>query len=172
LLLERHIDIATPPYASIIACLNKAEIKALAHPAVNAALTYHGIASFLPAPWLLEAVSNTNINDPALIILAASKFTAEFDNKHENDNEYVTSTEDQLKEFFKWAQGVQAGRIPRLNYSVEPENEALLFYHQERHQNLIALIPQLLLLPQSNPPQAPHQTYSTFFKPPSPNKLT
>jgi hypothetical protein len=30
---------------------------------------------------------------------------------------------------------------PRLNYSVEPGKEALLFYHQERNQNLIALIP-------------------------------
>jgi hypothetical protein len=66
---------------------------------------------FLPAPWLLKAVSNTNTNDPALIILAASKIAAEFDNKHKKDNEYVTSAEDQLKEFVKWAWGVQAGKF-------------------------------------------------------------
>jgi hypothetical protein len=87
----------------MIACLDKAEIKALAHPTANGALTYHGIASFLPAPWLLEAVSNTNTKDPALIILAASKFAAEFDNEHKNYYKYVTSAKDQLKEFIKWA---------------------------------------------------------------------
>ncbi len=136
-----HIYIATSSYASIIACLDKAEIKALAHPAVNVALTYDVITSFLPAPWLLlKVVSNTNTNDPALIILPASKFAAKFDNEHKNNNKYVTSIEDQLKEFVKWAWGVQARRFPMLNYSVEPENEALLFYHRERHQKLIALI--------------------------------
>ncbi len=129
---------------------------------MNAAPTYHGISSFLPAPWLLEVVSNTNTNDPALIILVASKIAAESDNKHDNNDEYVTKAEDQLKGFVKWAWGVQARKIHGLNYSVEPENKALLFYHQERHQNLIAQYPRLLLLPplsqqQSNPAQEQHQ---------------
>jgi hypothetical protein len=35
----------------------------------------------------------------ALTILAASKFAAEFNNGHENDDEYVTSAKDQLKDF-------------------------------------------------------------------------
>jgi hypothetical protein len=76
-----------PPCASIIACLDKAEIEVLAHPAKNAALAFHDIVFFLSAPWLLKAVSNTNTNDPALIILAASEIAEKFDNKHENDNE-------------------------------------------------------------------------------------
>jgi hypothetical protein len=94
--LLAHIDIATPPYASITAYLNKAEIEGLAHPTTNAAPTFHGIASFLPAPWLLKVVSYSNTNNPALIILAASKISAEFDNEHKNDDEYITSAEDQL----------------------------------------------------------------------------
>jgi hypothetical protein len=80
-------------------------------------------------------------NDPALIILAASKVAAEFDNKQKNDNQYITSAEDQLEDFVKWAWGVQARKIPRLNYLVEPGNKALLFYYQERHQTLIASTP-------------------------------
>ncbi len=139
--LLAHINILMPPYASIIVFLDKAETEGLAHPTANAAPTFHGIVSFLPAPWLLEVVSYANIKDPALIILAASKFDAKFDNEHKNDHEYVTSTKDQLEEFIKLTWGVQAGNIPRLNYSIEPGNKALLFYHQERHQNLIASIP-------------------------------
>jgi hypothetical protein len=87
--LLAHVNIAMPQYASIIACIDKVEIEGLAHPATNAAPTFHGIASFLPAPWLLEAVSYSNTNNPALIILAASKIAAEFDNEHKNDDEYV-----------------------------------------------------------------------------------
>ncbi len=74
--LLAHVDIVTAPYASIISYLDKAEIQALAHPAVNTALIYYATASFLPAPWLLKVVSNTNTINPALIILAASKFAA------------------------------------------------------------------------------------------------
>jgi hypothetical protein len=126
--VNTHTHIATPPYASIIACLNKAEIKELAHPAANAALTYHGIASFLPAHWLLEAVSNTYYtNDPALITLMASKIAAEFDNKHKNNDKYVISAVDQHKELVKWAWGVQAGKIPRLNYSVDQKTKLYYF---------------------------------------------
>ena len=48
------------------------------------------------------------------------------------------------KEFIKWAWGVQAGRIPRLDYVVKPGNEAFLNYHDERHQ---LLMPQNYTLP-------------------------
>jgi hypothetical protein len=37
--------------------------------------------------------------------------------------------------------GSPSRKISRLNYSIEPGNEALLFYYQERHQTLIASIP-------------------------------
>ena len=145
--LLANVDIATAVYPTIVACLDKAEIKGLAHPAGNAAPNYHGIASVLPAPWLLKAILGANTNDPSLIILAASKFATEFDNEHKNDVEYVTTgAEDHLKDFVKWAWGVQAGRIPRLNYIVEPGNKALLNCRLERHQLLMSqnytLLPQ------------------------------
>jgi hypothetical protein len=93
-LLLAHADFVMPPYASIVACLNNAEIEALAHPALNATPTYHGITLFLPAPWLLEAVSNINSNDPALIILLAAKAAAEFDNEYEDNKEYFRKAKD------------------------------------------------------------------------------
>jgi hypothetical protein len=49
-LLLVHTNFTMPPYQSIIACLNKAEIEVLALPAANAAPTYHSIALFLPSP--------------------------------------------------------------------------------------------------------------------------
>jgi hypothetical protein len=97
-LLLAHTDFATPLYVSTIYCLHKAEIEALANPVVNAAPTYHGITSFLPAPWLLEAVFNINSNNPALIILSATEATAEFDNEYKDNDKYFTNAKDQLKD--------------------------------------------------------------------------
>ena len=92
--LLAHVNIAMLLYSTIVACLDKAEIKGLAHPVANAARNLHDITSFLPAPWLLEAIVGANTNDPSLIILMASEFAAEFNNKHKNDVEYITGTED------------------------------------------------------------------------------
>jgi hypothetical protein len=60
-------------------CLSKADIEALFRPNQRAAHTFHDLASFLPAPWLFEAILDANPHDPAILILAASKAAANFD---------------------------------------------------------------------------------------------
>jgi hypothetical protein len=91
-------NVTMPTYVSIIACIDKAEIEALALPPPIAAApsNFQCSASFLPAPWLLEAVLNANSSNPAMLILAASDAAVEFDNEFEMDDEYKTEGEEQL----------------------------------------------------------------------------
>jgi hypothetical protein len=110
--LLSHVNVITPTYKTIIACLNKAEIEALPCPNQSAACNFHGCASFLPAPCLLEAVLEANTPNPALLILAASKAAAEFNHNFNNDPDYITGAKNQLKEFALWAWCTLAGRIP------------------------------------------------------------
>jgi hypothetical protein len=138
--------VTTPTYVSIIACINKAEIKALAHPPpiTAAPSNFQCSASFLPAPWLLKAVLNANSSNPAMLILAASDTAAEFD-KFKMDDKYKTEGEEQLKNFAKWAWAAQAGRITRMTYTVEPGNNDLLDYHLQCHN--FNIIPNFLQPP-------------------------
>ncbi len=121
--LFSRINIATPRYEHIIACLSKTEIEALPRPNQRAFNTFHSLASFLPAPWLFKAISEANTHDPAILILAASESAANFDHQFENDPKYITGAKEQLESFMQWAWGAIAGRIPRLMYTVEPHNK-------------------------------------------------
>jgi hypothetical protein len=138
--LLSHVNIAIPRYESIIACLSKAEIEALPRPNQRAAHTFHGLTSFLLAPWLLEAISEANMHDPATLILAASEAAVNSDHQFENDPGYITSTEEQLESFAQWAWGAVAGRIPRLMYIVEPNNKGLRLYGEQHHYSTIQSI--------------------------------
>jgi hypothetical protein len=140
-------DVTMPTYVSIIACINKAEIEALAHPPpiTAAPLNFQCSASFLPAPWLLETVLSANSSNPAMLILAASDVAAEFDNKFKTDDEYETEGGEQLKNFAKWAWAAQAVRISRMTYTVEPGNNDLLDYHLQCHN--FNIIPNFLQPP-------------------------
>ena len=86
--LLQHINITTPGYNAIIGCADKATIEALNRPAQHTrTVDLNGCASFLPAPWLLEAISGANTSDPALLILAAANAATVFNENHENDND-------------------------------------------------------------------------------------
>jgi hypothetical protein len=97
-------------------------------------------------------VSNANTSDPALLILTPSKAIAEFDHNFNNDPDYVTGTEDQLKEFALWAQCALAGKIAQLIYSGKPNNKALRIYSKQRHYSTKTAIPPLVTF-QAPPPQ-------------------
>ena len=101
-----------PTYKTIISCMTKEEIAGLA---TEAAAPTHlqTTTSFLPAPWLLEAVLEANSNDPATLILAVSDAAAEFDQEYKYNAEYITEAEEVFSHFTKWMWAVQANRIPK-----------------------------------------------------------
>ena len=125
--LTRNVNVATPPTHTIIACLNKQEFDTIQRPAQRAAKNFSSTASFLPAPWLLEAVLGAHTSDPALLVIAAAEEAAAFDLQHQGNPEYITSPDDHLEEFALWAWAVSARKITRVIYSVDPNDEALLY---------------------------------------------
>ena len=129
----RHVNIATPPFHQITNCLTRAEIEGLRRPNQRAAHTFHGCASFLPAPWLLQGISGANTSEPTSLILAAAEAAENFDIEHNGDPNYLADSEEQLEDFVLWAWGAMAGKIPRLVYSVDPNDENLRIYCENRH---------------------------------------
>jgi hypothetical protein len=125
-----HVHTAAPPCHQIIACLTRAEIDRLHHPAnQQAANTFHGIALFFPAPWHLEAVSSANTSDPASLILATSEAAANFDIEPNGNPDYLANLEKQLMNVsFHCHADYLLGHIPPSYFSVyksiigEPSN--------------------------------------------------
>jgi hypothetical protein len=124
------LDITAPTYAAIISFLDEQEISAIAHPAQanNDPNNFRCSASFLLAPWVLEAILETKSNDPATLLLATNDAANDFDHAHKNNPDFITDAEEQHAQITKWLWAVQAGHIPRTNYSVKPNNDNLLDY--------------------------------------------
>jgi hypothetical protein len=133
------LDIAAPTYATIISCLDEQEISAIAYPAQanNDPNNFRCSASFLLAPWVLEAILETKSNNPATLLLATNNAANNFNHAHKNNPDFITNAEEQHAQITKWLWAVQAGHIPRTNYSVEPNNDNLLDYSDLRHSQHI-----------------------------------
>jgi hypothetical protein len=93
--------VATPAYKTIISCITKEEIAGLVTKAA-APTNFLTTTSILPAPWLLEAVLETNSNDPATLILAASDTAAVFGQEYKYNKEYITEAEEVFVNFTRW----------------------------------------------------------------------
>jgi hypothetical protein len=105
-------EVSTPMYKMIISCMTKEEIAGLVTKAAGPT-NFQTTTSYLPAPWLLEAVLETKSNDPATLILAVSDAAAEFNQEYKNNAEYITEAEEVFSHFTKWMWAVQANRIPK-----------------------------------------------------------
>jgi hypothetical protein len=79
-------EVSTPTYKTIILCMTKEEIAGLVTKTVPPT-NFQATTSYLPAPWLLEAVLEAKSNDPATLILAVSDADAEFDQEYQNNAE-------------------------------------------------------------------------------------
>jgi hypothetical protein len=130
--------VVMPAYETIISCITK-EIADLVTKAA-APTNFLTMTSILPDPWLLEALLETNSNDPTTLIWAASDAAAEFDQEYKCNNEYITEAEEVFANFMRWMWAIQANHIPKTNYVVEPENEevsnyGILCHHQHINPN-------------------------------------
>jgi hypothetical protein len=94
-------EVSTPTYKTIISCMTNEEIAGLVNKAA-APTNIQTTTSFLPAPWLLEAVLKANSNDPTTLILAVSDAAAEFNQEYEYNAEYITEAEEVFSHFTKW----------------------------------------------------------------------
>jgi hypothetical protein len=97
------LDFTAPTYAAIISCLDEQEIRAITHPAQanNYPNNFLCSASFLLAPWVLEAILETESNDPTTLLLATNNAANNFDHAHKNNPDFITDAEEQHAQITK-----------------------------------------------------------------------
>lgn len=133
-------NLTTPPVDLIIACKTTTEIKALVDPDTfeeGAVCEYTGTNTFLPAPWLVDAIMATNSNDPFDLILVACTAASEFNDAH-NDDPAFLSTQEHLESFVAWAWGVKMERVKKISYRLDLTDPQLTDYQSKRNLHCIA----------------------------------
>ena len=114
----------------------------IANPATTVQGTTHydyiGCSTFLPAPWLSDAIISTISNDPYELMLVATSAAKAFDLAHHGDPAYLTTAESHLKEFVAWAWGVKNNKVPSTSYRLGLTDAQLQSFHEDRHRKCIA----------------------------------
>jgi hypothetical protein len=82
--------------------------------------TYPGSASFLPAPWLADAVIAANSSDPFFLITVVNTAARVFDLEHKEDENYITSAADHAGDFILWAWGIGADQVSAIHIIFDP----------------------------------------------------
>ena len=99
---------------------------------------YLGCNTFLPAPWLSNAILSSASNDPFELILVAITAAKAFDEEHEDDPTYLTSADSHLRDFVAWAWGVKRGKVPPTSYRLGLSDSQLQTFQRDRHNKCIA----------------------------------
>jgi hypothetical protein len=150
-------DIVTPSAEDILACATLEELLDLTAPLVEDnedTITFHGINTFLPCPWLLNTIINARTNDPFKLILAVKEGAALFNtNQQSTIPDYTPNTAQTVEHFVMWAWGIKKGLIPPTTYFFDPNDEDTETYHIARHQQCIKIHAPLVLplLPLAGP---------------------
>ena len=83
LTLTANCNLITPTINALCECTTATEVAELEAPDENGLVTYPGSASFLPAPWLADAVIAANSSDPFLLITVVNTAATAFDLEHD-----------------------------------------------------------------------------------------
>ena len=137
LTLMADCNLVTPTIDALRECTTATEVAEIEAPNENGLVTYPGSATFLPAPWLAEAVIAANSSDPFLLITIVNAAATAFDEEHEEDEDYVTTAEDHAGDFLLWSWAVGAGRVSATSCIFDPTDIDLECFRVERHQACI-----------------------------------
>jgi hypothetical protein len=109
-----------------------AEIALLPVPANVAQISFRGLSSFLPAPWLTQAILSSGTND-SLELIVECRIAADLFNIFHRDNiQYKTSAIKHLEDFANWAWGVHQGRVPSMAFTLNPDDRKISSYKRNR----------------------------------------
>jgi hypothetical protein len=131
----------TPSVDLIIAGKTPTELEGIADPTTTVQgdhEDYLGCNTFLPAPWLSNAILSSNSNDPFELILVAITAAKAFDAEHDDDSTYLTSADSHLRDFVAWAWGVKRGKVPPTSYRLGLTDAQLQTFQSDRHNKCIA----------------------------------
>ena len=98
---------------------------------------YPGSASFLPVPWLADAVIAANSSDPFFLITVVNTTARVFDLEHKEDENYITSAADHAGDFILWAWGIGADQVSAIHIIFNPTDTDLECFKIERHQTCL-----------------------------------
>ncbi len=83
LTLMAECNLVTPKIDTLRECKTEIEVAEIEAPEENGIVTYPGSASFLPAPWLADAVIAANSSNPYLLLTTVKTVNAGLE--HEED---------------------------------------------------------------------------------------
>ena len=101
-------NLVTPTIDVLWECTTETKVAEVEAPEENNIVTYPGSASFLPAPWLADAVIAANSSNPFFLIATVNAAATAFDLEHKEDKNYTASVADQAGKFILWAWGIGA----------------------------------------------------------------
>jgi hypothetical protein len=130
-------NLVTPTIDALRECKTAIEVAEVEAPNENDLVTYPDSATFLPAPWLAEAVIAANSSNPFLLITIVNAAAKAFDEEHKEDEDYITSAEDHTGDFLFWAWAVGAGRVSATSCIFDPTDINLEFFRIKRHQECL-----------------------------------
>jgi hypothetical protein len=103
LTLIAECNLFTPTIDELRECKTETEVAEVEAPEENGLVTYPGSASFLPAPWLADAVIAANSSNPFFLIATVNAAATAFDLEHKEDENYITTAADHVGYFILWA---------------------------------------------------------------------
>jgi hypothetical protein len=137
LTLMAECNLVTPTIDALRECMTAIKVTEVEAPDENGLVNYPGSASFLPAPWLADAVIAANSSDPFLLITVVNAAATVFDEEHEENEDYITSAADHAGDFILWAWGIGAERVSATRIIFDPTDIDLERFKIERHQTCI-----------------------------------
>jgi len=133
LTLTAECNLVTPTINALRECTTATEVAELKAPDENSLVIFPGSASFLPAPWLADAVVAANSSDPFLLITVVNAAATAFNLEHED----VTSAADHAGDFILWAWGIGADRVSTISIIFDPTDIDLECFKIKRNQGCI-----------------------------------
>jgi hypothetical protein len=137
LTLMVECNLVTPTINVLRECTTAIEVTKVEATDTNGLVTYPGSASFLPAPWLADAVIAANSSNPFLLITVVNAAATVYDKEHEEDEDYITSAADHAGDFFLWAWGIGAEQFRATRIIFDPTGIDLESFKIKRHQTCI-----------------------------------
>eukprot|EP00957_Ditylum_brightwellii_P158217 12043597-Ditylum_brightwellii.AAC.1 len=114
------------------ACEDADALDALIEPGNRAAINNKGSASFVPAPFLRDAMLEAISKDPWELISVAFSAAKAYDNTHDDGNAAAHT-----EAFALWAWCVRKGTLSQTRYFVHPDNGEMKAFTKERHTHCI-----------------------------------
>ncbi len=128
-----------PTVDELSRCKTAQEVEDIPIPATNGLVRFEGSEIFIPGPFLRDAISTSNSNDPfdliPLMNSRARNFETEVADILAEMNGNPVNHADNLN---AWLYGVRQGTIPGTRYSVLTDDNEIAQFNFQRHQACIS----------------------------------